>query len=111
MQENKQKLLWVVFLVLVLLIGGVWWYRKRASIPLPSAQELKDIDPRFKELLALVETLNRITLDASILDDPRFLALERIPFSLEDTEIPVEESGRPNPFAPFAPSSAPSRLP
>lgn len=100
-QQIKQRLLWIVLAVLVLLTAGIWWYQGRDAASLPSAQDLGDIDPRFEELLALVETLNRVTLDSSILKDTRFLTLERLPFSLEGVEITPEDSGRPNPFAPF----------
>jgi hypothetical protein len=98
-QSSKQRLLWIIFAILLFLIAGVWWYRSgRGQTALPSPQELGAIDQRFKELIELVETLQRITLDTSILQDTRFSSLERIPFS---AEVAPEESGRANPFAPF----------
>ena len=98
-QSSKQRLLWILFIVLLFLIAGVWWYKSgRGQAALPSAQELGAIDQSFKELITLVETIQRITLDTSILQDVRFSSLERIPFS---AEVLPEESGRLNPFAPF----------
>lgn len=97
-QSSKQRLLWVAFIILLVLIAGVWWYRKRETAVLPSAEDVGIIDQRFKELITLVQAIQHITLDASILQDTRFSSLERIPFS---AEVTPEESGRPNPFAPF----------
>lgn len=97
-QSSKQRLFLIVFVVLLFLIAAVWWYQKRETTVLPSAQELGAIDQRFKELIALVETIQRITLDTSLLRDTRFSSLERVPFSASSTP---EEAGRINPFAPF----------
>lgn len=97
-QLSKQRLLWIAFIILLFLIAGVWWYQKRETAALPSVQELGAIDERFKELIALVEKIQHITLDTSILQDTRFSSLERIPFSATSTP---EEIGRVNPFAPF----------
>lgn len=97
-QSSKQRLLWIVFIILLFLIAGVWWYQKRETAVLPSVQELGAIDQRFKELIALVGTIQHITLDTSILQDARFSSLERIPFFATSTP---EETGRLNPFAPF----------
>ena len=88
----------IVFIVLLFLIAAVWWFRQRETVTLPSIQELGAVDQHFKELITLVETINRITLDTSLLQDTRFSSLERIPFS---AEVAPEESGRANPFAPF----------
>mgnify|MGYP001587282976 FL=1 len=97
-KSSKQRLLWIAFIILLFLIAGVWWYQRRETVTLPSVQELGAIDQRFKELIDLVETIQHITLDTSILQDARFSSLERIPFSASSTP---EESGRVNPFAPF----------
>lgn len=91
-------MLWIAFVILLVLIAGVWWYQRRETAVLPSAEDLGALDPRFKELITLVETIQRITLDTSLLQDARFSALERIPFS---AEVAPEEFGRPNPFASF----------
>lgn len=88
----------VALIILLFLIAGVWWYQKREAAVLPSAEDLGIIDQRFKELIALVKVIQHITLDTSVLQDPRFSSLERIPFS---AEVLPEEAGRPNPFAPF----------
>lgn len=91
-------MLWIVLVILLFLIATVWWYRERETAALPSIQELGAIDQHFQELITLVETIQRITLDTSILQDARFSSLERIPFTASSTP---EESGRINPFAPF----------
>lgn len=97
-QSSKHRLLLIVFVVLLFLIAGVWWYQKRETPTPPSAEDLGAIDKRFKELIALVEKIQHITLDTSILQDTRFSSLERIPFSASSTP---GEFGRPNPFVPF----------
>jgi hypothetical protein len=100
-KQTKQRLLWLVLVLVLGLTGGIWWYQNREPVALPTIAALGTIDVRFEELLGLVETLNRVTLDTSVLSDSRFLILERIPFSFEGVATSTGAIGRPNPFAPF----------
>lgn len=99
-KQPKQQYLWIVLIVLVVLTGSVWFYyvRQRSSPQLPTSVELAVIDNRFGDLVGMIEILERIRLDISLLRDPRFTELEH---TTSEVMVTPEEQGRPNPFAPF----------
>ena len=84
--KNTGLIIVIVFLVVV--IGGVYWYRTVLEDParLPPAPT--------GSALELIERLGNIKLDTAFFKDRRFLELT--PFEPPSLDIP---RGNPNPFA------------
>lgn len=79
----------IIVFVLIVAIGGAYWYRTQIARPL-----------EFPEMstgsaLELIERLGRIKIDTSLFQDPRFTELEPFPTpSLEGVQ-----KGKLNPFS------------
>ncbi len=82
----------------LLLIGSVLYvyfnyFRDDSSAPLTSSADSSVASP---DLLATLSDLHTITLDSGIFSDPVFLSLTDF-----GVEIPPQNVGRHNPFAPI----------
>ncbi len=101
MSGNK---IFSLILLLLVVLGAVFAYfywpdDEMSEIGLYSAAELagdSGASATSQEFLSILDDLNAIRLDASILNDPNFQALRDFSVTL----VP-EPRGRENPFAPF----------
>ncbi|MBI5742782.1 MAG: hypothetical protein HZA25_03010 [Candidatus Niyogibacteria bacterium] len=97
----------ILILVTVVAIGAsaYLWYSYAGAPAQPALERTSATDQasaEIKDLLAILQTLQSIKIDAAYLDDPNFKML--IDFA-PSTAVPSEK-GRPNPFVPASASNA-----
>ncbi len=85
-------------ILVVLVIAAVAYYYMGASSA-PVATVTQASSPASQDLLAMLNNLRSIKLDASIFNDPLFMSLSDF-----GVTIPAEPTGRHNPFSPASPS-------
>ncbi|MDP3646433.1 MAG: hypothetical protein Q8R25_05080 [bacterium] len=87
----------------IVILGGMW-YGLAGSTTLPPILESDGaVTSEDQELVATLLALRTVTLSGSIFTDPVFMSLQD--FGVEIISEPV---GRENPFAPLAPTVAPT---
>jgi hypothetical protein len=91
-KENKKYIGIVALIVL-----GIWAYMTyfggEGSATLSSGAQ---VSPLSQDILATLSNLHTIKLDSTIFSDPLFTSLTDY-----GVEIPPQNAGRPNPFAPL----------
>ena len=96
-------------IVFVVILGGLYFayvfFFKDSAPPTSTISPSGSGGEVSGDILPLLLQLQTIKLDQSIFSDPVFKSLEN--FSVE---LPHEESGRPNPFAPVESSPPPGSI-
>ena len=88
---NRNNIFTLLFIVLLGVVGYVWYYRRSPEEGAPPQTE------EFTRSIAKLERLRTIDLHTAVLQDPVFLGLEAPPAPIEAEVTP----GRVNPFAAF----------
>lgn len=98
MKSNSTIL--IIILALILAGGGYWYYAGQTGNqpPLSASAGEGEAQTQFK---TLVSELKNISFDKDIFSNPNFLVLTDLA-----TEVMPETSGRLDPFAPLAGTSA-----
>lgn len=86
----KNTIWFIIIIILLAAMGGVYWYRARLAEPL----RLPEVPTG--SALELIDRLSKIKIATDIFEDKRFLELE--PFSMPSME--GISRGRINPFSP-----------
>lgn len=87
----------------IVVLGGLWYGLTGSAAPSPILQTENATNNGDQELVTTLLTLRAVTLNGTIFSDPVFQSLQD--FGVEITPEPV---GRLNPFAPLAPTAAPT---
>lgn len=88
---STKRLVIALGVVLALIFFGYTFFIKDSAVPTVISQTSSEAGDN---ILLLVETLNKITIDKTLFESPLFLGLQD--FSVE---LYPEQIGRPNPFA------------
>lgn len=89
-----QKLLVVVVTMGLLVYLGIGLLNKTSDID--TVPDLSETETASQDILSLVDTMRKMSIDSSIFSSPLFTSL--VDFSVT---ITPELKGRPNPFAPI----------
>jgi Mg/Co/Ni transporter MgtE len=98
--KNTKVIGGLVVAIGLLAVGYYYWGGSSGTSSITVAPETS---PASQDLLLMLSSLHSIKLDPTIFSDPLFTSLSDF-----GVTIPPQPAGRPNPFAPAAPSSAPS---
>jgi uncharacterized protein YneF (UPF0154 family) len=96
--EGAVKNILIILIIVTLAFGGYYFYVQKAASDLSSSpaeqQMVQNMLARTQVFIDRSQQLDKISLDLSILEDPRFK-------SLQSFSKPVKEqpAGRPDPFA------------
>lgn len=97
MQSSRKKIIWLV-LFLAIIFAGVYYYRQYGGslIQVASVVTEQGTPPVGEDLLVLVQKIDYINIDNSVLASAVFT-------SLKDTSVSIlqEEKSKPDPFAPL----------
>lgn len=93
MSDALQNILILVGLVLIAFVG--WYMYNENQRTALNAGEGTDLQADIQSFLQLQTTLRSISIDTSLLDDPRFQSLDSV-----TGPVPALDSGRDNPFVP-----------
>jgi hypothetical protein len=93
---SKSTIVLVILAIVLLGAGGYLFLNGGAPSATALSGGLAPEDPGQAAFIQLASQLGPITLDASVLDDPRFTNLVDL-----GTQIVPESAGRPDPFAPI----------
>jgi|GEM_PF-3234171 len=109
MKNNSQTIFIIIAVLVVLGIAGYMFFGKKDKEPeglvsevtgrlaTPLVTQQSDASFARDELLVLLQSVSKISLDTSLFDDTSFTGLKDIGILLP----PVSSQGRVNPFAPY----------
>ena len=99
MPQDLRSTISIILIVAAILGSAFIWYRFFTSAPVAPVASVSasGIDIGSKSLLKLLESLEGLKFDLSILDDPLYKSLQDFTPNI----ILPESRGRANPFAPL----------
>ena len=93
MSDALQNILILVGLVLIVFVG--WYMYNENQRTALDTGEGSNLQADIQSFIQLQTTLRGISIDTSLLEDPRFQSLESV-----TGPVPTLDSGRDNPFVP-----------